>query len=64
MKRNMKNIKKDNISIVFNNNTYNLNMMEQQNQHNPQIQQNQHQRVDLLWYIFMMGVDMMGWDDW
>jgi hypothetical protein len=48
MKRNMKNIKKDNISIVFNNNTYNLNMMEQQNQHNPQIQQNQHQRVDLL----------------
>lgn len=28
MKKNIKNIKKDNISIVFNNNTYNVNLME------------------------------------
>ncbi len=28
MKKNMKNMKKDNISIVFNNNTYNLNVIE------------------------------------
>jgi hypothetical protein len=48
MKKNMKNMKRDNISIVFNNNTYNLNMMEQQNQQNQLNQQNQQQRVDLL----------------